>query len=664
MPVVDHTAPTGTYGRAAANLAVKASPTALSALYLRAALGAVAALGGCAAAAAAAALIFFAAPRVLLPCYLAAELAFAVLWYRRLARLSAIPDVHQPEGIHQGDGERAFERFLRAAATLARLSGDGADDSAPHLCRGSFVEALIARWCRAGQPYGERGAAAYGATGTRAAALERTASALLSGVTRGNAAEMLAYGFFYSNPLDSSAPDAAAMRRKGEHMAKRLEQAWGRSFAPGPANRDLRLMQHLNEPVRAHWRPLAFYLGTEAIAWAKHWALLASGWRFQPAAADGSRPCYYTFGVDAAAASSNSKDSSNNNKGVVPILFCHGVGLGLAPYVPLIQRLAATGRPVIAVEYPHLAMRWTDAIPTIDEAAHGLERVLQEVGAAPRCDAMAHSFSTMYVARLLRTKPELVRTVCLLDPVTTAMWSGDLVSSFVYQPFASSKALGFITGLIARDLQSAVAVSRRFYWTDCNLFAEDLEAWGENKALLVVGGRDDLVPAAHVATTVAAGGAATMLHASQRSHADVVFHMGWQQRAVDEAFAQIAAADWEDMVCEAAEVVAAVATATATAAPTTSKAAWARVGLVTAASVSAVCADGEDGEELLRPALLPIQKSYSIAAGVVGGGGGGGVHQRRRGSDLSSAAPLPWLLPRVLEGEEELAVRTAIACSA
>ncbi len=47
-----------------------------------------------------------------------------------------------------------------------------------------------------------------------------------------------------------------------------------------------------------------------------------------------------------------------------PVVFLHGVGGGLLPYIPFLLRTTALGRPVLAVEYKHLSMRWTDHIPT------------------------------------------------------------------------------------------------------------------------------------------------------------------------------------------------------------------------------------------------------------------------------------------------------------
>jgi pimeloyl-ACP methyl ester carboxylesterase len=588
MPVIHHKteAHGATYGapkRAAALLATAPSTAHLALLWLRAALGAALglSLGGLPLAALLLAMLF----TPLLPLYLLAELLFAVYFFRRLAALSRVPERHEPANA-AAEGEAAFERFVAAAATMPPGS----------------VETLIARWCRA--------LPGYGATATTST-MTRTSSAILEGVTRGNAADMLTYGFFYRSR--EQLPEGA-----GEAMVRRLEKAWGRAFAPGKANPALKLMAHLREPVRAHWRPLAFYLGTEVIALAKHCAMLAAGWKAGKTAAPdggGGGATYYTYG-----------DVTNSS--TPPILFCHGVGLGLAPYVPLVQRLAATGRPMIAVEFKHLAMRWTERVPTVEDAATELASILKQLN-VPRVDAIGHSFGTFFLARLLRTRPDLVRTIALLDPVCCCMWTGDLVSSFVYRPHASRT--GRVTWLIARDLHAAAAVSRNFFWSDYELWPQDLEKLGK-RALLAVGGRDDLVPAAHVAATLASSARVAMLHDETMAHADVVFKPRWQRRALDEALAQMAAADCEDLAqelmaerraaaavaaeaCKAPPAVVAPATPALSPSPAANLAATIVRKAATApargCSVPAVCADGDE-----QPFLLPMQRSYTIAAGV------------------------------------------------
>jgi hypothetical protein len=44
-------------------------------------------------------------------------------------------------------------------------------------------------------------------------------------------------------------------------MLRQLEAVWGLVLEPGYTP-GLQFMGHLWEPVKAHWRPLAFYLGT------------------------------------------------------------------------------------------------------------------------------------------------------------------------------------------------------------------------------------------------------------------------------------------------------------------------------------------------------------------------------------------------------------------
>jgi pimeloyl-ACP methyl ester carboxylesterase len=526
-------------------------------LWARAAAGAVvaAALAGLALLAAGALAL-----TALLPAYLAAELAFAAHFFRRRARLSALPGpgrAHEPAG---HDGDAVFERFM-AIADDVRLS--------------TGIDGLLRCWYGRDTPFSE--------------------------IRRGNAAELLVYGFHYRTQAQMAALGKAGT---GEAMLRRLERAWDFVFQEGH-NPSIELMTHLWEPIKAHWRPLAFYAVMEAFAAAKHGAMLSAGWACARAPGGAT---YYTYGLpattaaadagarlhDAAArgasaegrrrwsarlsgggkaggatrrrpaAAGSSKSAAaarqeqqheqqqqqweDDERSQVPILFCHGVGLGLAPYVPLVQRLAATGRPVIAVEFKHLAMRWTRRVPTVDEVADSLVALLAALG-VERCDAVGHSFGTFYLSRLLRTRPDLVRTASLLDPVCCCMWTGDLISNFVYRPHASRT--GLTTWLIARDLHTAASVSRNFFWSDYNLWPDALPA----RSLLAVGERDDLVPIAHVASTVAAdrhsGGRVTLVSHPDRAHADVVFDPRWQERVVGEVVGLMAAADADDAAAAA-----------------------------------------------------------------------------------------------------------------
>lgn len=157
-------------------------------------------------------------------------------------------------------------------------------------------------------------------------------------------------------------------------MLRDVEAEWGNPYESG-TNDSLRYMAHLREPLRAVPKPLAWYLLAEGLAGIKHAVMLAAGFT---CSAHAGFLCY-TQGLPppAAAESADAGRSEGKSAGVgegaapapapAPLVFSHGVGLGLLPYLPFVMRLAALGRPMVAIEYPHLAMRWTRFIPTVDE---------------------------------------------------------------------------------------------------------------------------------------------------------------------------------------------------------------------------------------------------------------------------------------------------------
>ncbi len=99
-------------------------------------------------------------------------------------------------------------------------------------------------------------------------------------------------------------------------------------------------------------RPLLFYILMEAIAGWTHMVLTLRL---------GFRRCQST-----ATATYYVKQGRKPNR--PPIVFLHGIGIGIAPYVAFIARLAQrTGRTVIAVQYKHVSMRMTHHVPSATE---------------------------------------------------------------------------------------------------------------------------------------------------------------------------------------------------------------------------------------------------------------------------------------------------------
>ncbi|PNH10710.1 hypothetical protein TSOC_002507 [Tetrabaena socialis] len=90
-----------------------------------------------------------------------------------------------------------------------------------------------------------------------------------------------------------------------------------------------------------------------------------------------------------------------------PLVFLHGIGLGLAPYLRLLRRTVAAGggrRVVYAVQYKHVSMRLTTTIPAPHEVAADVAAFL-----AGQPHASATNASVRSKQRAHRCRPALSR---------------------------------------------------------------------------------------------------------------------------------------------------------------------------------------------------------------------------------------------------------------
>lgn len=98
-------------------------------------------------------------------------------------------------------------------------------------------------------------------------------------------------------------------------------------------------------------------------------------------------------------------------------MFLHGIGLGLAPYLPFLRRLAAsTDATIVAVQMRHVSMRATSHIPTVTGMADEAEAALQVLG-VEGASVIAHSYGTLVASVLAKRRSPVVGRLTLADPV-------------------------------------------------------------------------------------------------------------------------------------------------------------------------------------------------------------------------------------------------------
>lgn len=139
---------------------------------------------------------------------------------------------------------------------------------------------------------------------------------------------------------------------------------------------------------------------------------------------------YFTFAGDRALARKVSQNHSlrkvnqkrrfsvmgNPLPDPTPIVFLHGVGLGILPYLDFVCSLVCTGHPVVIVEYRHVAMRLCWKIPSCSEVADNVMTILDRVGVA-KASFVSHSYGTFVLSRILKTNKKRVQSACFIDPV-------------------------------------------------------------------------------------------------------------------------------------------------------------------------------------------------------------------------------------------------------
>ncbi|GLC42878.1 hypothetical protein PLESTM_001392800 [Pleodorina starrii] len=478
------------------------------ALALLVRMAAAVVLFAAAAAAVAAAVVWALGLRTLVVLWVAAEAAFAVYFRQRYSALNAQPLRHAPES---HDPLRAFNRLLE----ISQHSSYVLD-----------VQDYLSCWFCGADP---------------------------RVIRQDNLADLIAYGFWYKSRQEMEVCGQGPLLRA---CVARMQSTLGFALPPGHTP-GLQVMTHLWEPLRVMYRPVLWYGITEVLAVLCRMVLLALGFKLGTLTTQPTGPMMVAISGDrtgtttttnsssSTRGSSSSSSSSSlgngsqgggNNDGggggggTVPVLFLHGVGLGILPYTNLLRCLIAAGLPVVAVQYKHVSMRLCSIIPSADDIAAAVVGLMDELGLGQAC-VVAHSYGTFVASRLAQKYGLRLQSLVLMDPVCFGMFLPSLLANFIYRPPRTTTIrhwiLDYIRAFISRDLHCAAAMCRRFYWSDLNLWPHDVPC----RTLISMGGGDELIHVGAVMEFVRHYAAKVLFH-PDHSHAQLLIDPAWQQQLV------------------------------------------------------------------------------------------------------------------------------------
>ncbi|KAF9165580.1 hypothetical protein DFQ26_009775 [Actinomortierella ambigua] len=375
--------------------------------------------------------------------WMAMELLFYFQFWRRLSQAQKVDRVVKGVGSRQG----RQELFQRCMETVG--SGDG--------CK---------RWVETWFDTG------------------RTAQpARFEEIGRENMIQWLAWAF-WAAPLEEVEvlPDDMAELCS---MMDRIEKEKDVQFAPG-FNPNVDCIRLNLDPVVASHRPLIYY----ALVWI---ANLISGFvfnllgftRFEGALDRAHRikvrkakHQHPTEEKEKARANYDlaywyrpARDAENK----VPLVFIHGIGVGLVQYIHFIVALSTLSRPILMIEVPYVSNRLvrTKCVLSPDESYFAVERILQVHG-YQKATFMGHSLGTMLCSAIVRASPahnnpdSIVAGLILVDPICF-LTHHSIARNFAYRiPTTASQLIMDL--FAARELGTSWFIMRRFCWDQCVMF--------------------------------------------------------------------------------------------------------------------------------------------------------------------------------------------------
>ena len=187
------------------------------------------------------------------------------------------------------------------------------------------------------------------------------------------------------------------------------------------------------------------------------------------------------------------KFESTSAEGNTPIVFVHGIGIGLIPYIPLIDALLATGRPILLPEIPYVSgfrpFQSPNGVLSPAVVCSTMTAMLASHGFLS-ATWMGHSYGTSWLSYMCKYAPKAVSALLFLDPICFCLHVPYLTKQFVYM----RPDPGTVSYMVRTDVIVNWTIQRSFPWAWVILFADQINV----PCAVFLSAKDALVPAAKI----------------------------------------------------------------------------------------------------------------------------------------------------------------------
>jgi pimeloyl-ACP methyl ester carboxylesterase len=180
-----------------------------------------------------------------------------------------------------------------------------------------------------------------------------------------------------------------------------------------------------------------------------------------------------------------------------PIVFVHGIGVGLVMYLSFIKALVKHDCPVICVELPFISTTISPKVPSISEQVASMDSICTRWG-FKQAMFVGHSYGSVLLSWMAHHLPSRVAGLAFIDPVVMMLNLKNILFNFLYKHDGDGK----ISDLIGTELHINNALRRNFWWYRNIVWASDLQRQ-RLPSLVCLSENDEIVPSGAVQRHIA-----------------------------------------------------------------------------------------------------------------------------------------------------------------
>ncbi|KAK3616996.1 transcription elongation factor spt5 [Elasticomyces elasticus] len=319
-------------------------------------------------------------------------------------------------------------------------------------------------------------------------------------IRRDDLKEWLAWGF-WNEYSASKVADQAEL----EEYALAVERKLGRKLKEGYGPHQP--VRPSSDPINIQHRPLTYYVfgvgGLDTLMFINMWRC---GLQHYPVSRY-FRSFPYRPLTTLCAEYSVAKDLSyfyrpHKSKARMPLLFLHGIGIGLGTYTDFFADLVKLNNKngshdqigILAIEIMPISFRLTSQTLRRQEMVRQIRQILSHHGWDKQQFVLAaHSYGTVIATHMLHDPliSPRIGPVVLADPINLWVHMGDIAYSFTAKVPKSASEIQ-LHYFACTDMGAAHAVTRRFIWTENVLWKREMKG---RQFGIVLGGRDIIMAA-------------------------------------------------------------------------------------------------------------------------------------------------------------------------